>query len=60
MSESFEVSAPMKALVVNVRAKVGQKVAAGETLVILEAMKMEHIVAAERGGIVTDVLAGVD
>jgi len=60
MSESFEVSAPMKALVVNVRAKVGQKVAAGETLVILEAMKMEHIVAAERGGIVTNVLTGVD
>jgi acetyl-CoA carboxylase carboxyltransferase component len=55
MIESFEVRAPMKALVVNVHAQIGQRVAAGETLVILEAMKMEHIVAAERSGIVRRV-----
>jgi len=60
MSESFEVRAPMKALVVNIRAEVGQKVAAGETLVILEAMKMEHIVTAERSGVVTGVLVAAD
>ncbi len=58
MSESFEVRAPMKALVVDVRAEVGQKLAAGETLVILEAMKMEHIVVAERSGIVVGLLVG--
>ena len=46
----------MKAVVVAIRPQTGQKVAAGETLVILEAMKMEHIVAAERGGIVKQVL----
>jgi acetyl-CoA carboxylase carboxyltransferase component len=60
MSESFEVRAPMKALVVKVRAQIGQRVAAGETLVILEAMKMEHIVAAERSGIVKGVLVAAD
>ncbi len=50
----------MKALVVDIRARVGQKVAAGETLVILEAMKMEHIVTAERSGVVTGVLVAAD
>lgn len=60
MSESFEVRAPMKGLVVDIRARVGQKVAAGETLVILEAMKMEHIVTADRSGVVTGVLVAAD
>jgi len=60
MSESFEVRAPMKALVVKVRAQIGQRVAAGETLVILEAMKMEHIVAAERSGVVKGVLVAAN
>jgi acetyl-CoA carboxylase carboxyltransferase component len=50
----------MKALVVSVRADVGAEVAAGETLVILEAMKMEHIVAAEQSGVVTRVLVEPD
>ena len=55
MGDSFEVRAPMKALVIQVRAQAGQQVAKGETLVILEAMKMEHIVAAEQSGVVTRV-----
>jgi acetyl-CoA carboxylase carboxyltransferase component len=56
MSESFEVRAPMKALVVDIRVQAGQRVAAGETLVILEAMKMEHIVVAEQSGVVKRVV----
>ncbi len=50
----------MKALVIQVRATVGQRVAKGETLVILEAMKMEHIVAAEQSGVVTHVRVQAD
>jgi len=50
----------MQALVVSVRTEVGRAVAAGQTLVILEAMKMEHIVTAEHSGIVTQVLAKPD
>lgn len=50
----------MQALVVSLRAEVGQTVAVGETLVILEAMKMEHIVAAERSGVVRKVLVQAD
>ena len=60
MSDSFQVRAPMKALVVDVRAKPGDEVAEGQALVILEAMKMEHIVAAEQSGVVTNVLVTAD
>ena len=50
----------MQALVVSVRTEVGQSVSAGQTLVILEAMKMEHIVTAEQSGIVKQVLVRSD
>jgi acetyl-CoA carboxylase carboxyltransferase component len=60
MSDTFEVRAPMQALVITVRAEVGQAVAPGQPLVILEAMKMEHIVAAERSGVVRKVLVDAD
>ena len=60
MSDSFHVRAPMQALVVGVRTEAGQAVSAGRTLVILEAMKMEHIVAAEQSGVVKRVLVRTD
>jgi pyruvate/2-oxoglutarate dehydrogenase complex dihydrolipoamide acyltransferase (E2) component len=50
----------MQALVVSVRTEVGQAISAGQTLVILEAMKMEHIVTAEQSGIVRKVLVRPD
>jgi len=56
MSDTFQVVAPIKALVVQVKAKPGQRVAPNEALVVLEAMKMEHIVATEGGGVVAEVL----
>jgi acetyl-CoA/propionyl-CoA carboxylase biotin carboxyl carrier protein len=37
---------------VKVAVEVGQKVEAGETVVILEAMKMENSVNAEKSGVV--------
>jgi acetyl-CoA carboxylase carboxyltransferase component len=60
MGKSFQVCAPMQALVVGVRTEVGQRVAAGQTLVILEAMKMEHIVSAGQSGVVRKVLVEAD
>ena len=36
---------------------VGDRVATGDTLVVLEAMKMEHAVRAPHAGLVTDVRA---
>jgi acetyl-CoA carboxylase carboxyltransferase component len=60
MGESIEIRAPMQAVVVGVRAEAGQRVLAGQTLIVLEAMKMEHLVAADRGGQVRRVLVEVD
>jgi len=60
MGDSFHVLAPMQALVVSVPTEAGQEVSAGQTLVILEAMKMEHIVAAEQSGVVKRVLVRTD
>ena len=47
--------APMPGVVLAVRAEVGQRVHAGDTLVVLEAMKMEHVITAPHDCVVTDV-----
>jgi acetyl-CoA/propionyl-CoA carboxylase biotin carboxyl carrier protein len=54
-SGSGTVSVPMQGTIVKVSVEVGQEVEAGETIVILEAMKMENNVNAEKGGIVKSV-----
>ncbi|WP_424986035.1 acetyl/propionyl/methylcrotonyl-CoA carboxylase subunit alpha [Microbulbifer sp. S227A] len=51
------VEAPMPGLVKAVYAEVGQAVAAGDRLAVLEAMKMEHALLAARDGVVAEVLA---
>ncbi|KHA52751.1 acetyl/propionyl/methylcrotonyl-CoA carboxylase subunit alpha [Sulfitobacter geojensis] len=51
------VEAPMPGLVRTVDAKVGQAVAKGDRLAVLEAMKMEHALLAARDGVVAEVLA---
>jgi len=53
----LQVGAPMPGKVVTVAVKAGQSVTRGETLVTLEAMKMEAAVRAERDGKIGDVLA---
>jgi 3-methylcrotonyl-CoA carboxylase alpha subunit len=50
-----ELIARLPGTVVAVAVNVGQRVAAGETLMVLEAMKMEHSVLAPRAGTVTRV-----
>jgi acetyl/propionyl-CoA carboxylase alpha subunit/acetyl-CoA carboxylase carboxyltransferase component len=49
---TIAVAAPMQAMVSDVLVGVGEAVAAGDRLVALEAMKMEHAVAAPAGGTV--------
>jgi 3-methylcrotonyl-CoA carboxylase alpha subunit len=49
-------TAPMPGTVVKVAVEAGQHVRAHEPLIVLEAMKMEHVVEAPRDGIVTEVL----
>ncbi|MCZ8130038.1 MAG: pyruvate carboxylase [Steroidobacteraceae bacterium] len=51
------VGAPMPGTVVTVAATPGAKVARGDALVTLEAMKMEAAVRAERDGVIAEVLA---
>jgi propionyl-CoA carboxylase alpha chain len=48
---------PMPGLLAEVAVKVGQEVRAGETLVVIEAMKMQNIMKAENDGVVAEVLA---
>ena len=48
---------PMPGLVVSIGVKAGQQVRAGETLAVVEAMKMENVLRAERDATVSRVLA---
>ena len=47
------VAAPMQGTVVKVAVEEGQEVAAGDLIVVLEAMKMENPVTAHKDGVVT-------
>lgn len=49
------LTAPMPGAVLDVRVAVGDRVTTGITLVVMEAMKMEHHVTAPAEGFVTDV-----
>jgi acetyl-CoA/propionyl-CoA carboxylase, biotin carboxylase, biotin carboxyl carrier protein len=54
-SGSGKVTVPMQGTIVKVNVAVGQAVEAGDTVVILEAMKMENSVNAEKSGVVKAV-----
>ena len=49
----------MPGRVVRVAVEAGQYVAQNQPLVVLEAMKMEHVVEAPHAGVVTDVCVQV-
>jgi len=50
-----KVRAPMPGLVIDVPLEVGTRVAKGQTVVVLEAMKMENDLAAPRAGVLKEV-----
>ena len=50
-----EVKAPMPGLILEILVEEGQKVEKDDSLVILEAMKMENILKAEGEGIIKDI-----
>ncbi len=52
--------APMPGKVIDVKVKKGKKVKAGDTLVILEAMKMEHSIKASEDGTISKLLISVN
>jgi len=53
------LTAPMPGKVIAVHVAVGAKVKRGEALMVMEAMKMEHTIAAPADGVVKEVLYGV-
>ena len=55
-SEGGRLTAPMPGKVVALLGKAGDKVAKGQALAVMEAMKMEHTIAAPADGTVSEVL----
>lgn len=53
------VTAPMQGTIVQVAVRDGDQVRAGDLLVVLEAMKMEHTLTAPRDGLVTGIAVEV-
>ncbi|MFV0307552.1 MAG: acetyl/propionyl/methylcrotonyl-CoA carboxylase subunit alpha [Desertimonas sp.] len=58
-SAAGSLSAPMPGAVLRILATANQAVVAGEPLMVIEAMKMEHQIVAPRDGIVAEVWAAV-
>ena len=52
---SGNVTAPMQGTIVKILVEVGQAVEAGQAVVVLEAMKMENQIAAEKTGTVKEI-----
>ncbi|MEV3857070.1 biotin carboxylase N-terminal domain-containing protein [Streptomyces sp. NPDC050095] len=49
------LTAPMPGTVTVVKVAVGEEVTAGQSLLVVEAMKMEHVIAAPHAGVVTEL-----
>jgi acetyl-CoA/propionyl-CoA carboxylase biotin carboxyl carrier protein len=53
------LTAPMPGTVTVVKVAKGDEVAAGQSLLVVEAMKMEHVITAPHDGTVTEIDVGV-
>ena len=49
------MKSPLPGTVLAVKVNVGDRVTTGQTLVVLEAMKMENNIDADRGGVVKEI-----
>jgi propionyl-CoA carboxylase alpha chain len=54
--QSGSLVAPMPGNVVRIEAAAGQPVSAGQPVLVIEAMKMEHLIVAPADGLLTEVL----
>ena len=52
--------APMPGKVIDLKVKKGNKVKVGDTLIVLEAMKMEHSIKASEDGVVSELLVSTN
>ena len=55
-SSGYAVKSPLPGTVLAVKVNVGDRVTTGQTLVVLEAMKMENNIDADRAGVVKQIL----
>ena len=53
--KSEVIKAPMQGLIVDVKVKTGEKVKAGDEIIILEAMKMENPIVAPCDGVINEI-----
>jgi 3-methylcrotonyl-CoA carboxylase alpha subunit len=58
-SHKGQLTAPMPATVVAVLKQIGDSVKAGDSLIVLEAMKMEHTIHAPNDGVLLDIFYAV-
>lgn len=49
------IKVPMQGLIVDVKVKAGEKVKAGDEIIILEAMKMENPIVAPCDGVINEI-----
>jgi acetyl-CoA carboxylase carboxyltransferase component/acetyl/propionyl-CoA carboxylase alpha subunit len=59
VADDTAVRTPQHGVVVEIATRAGDRVAAGSAVVVVEAMKMEHVVAAPAAGVVREVLVAV-
>lgn len=52
---SSSINAPMRGTIVDVKVKVGDKVTNGTVIAVLEAMKMENDIVADKDGVVASI-----
>lgn len=52
---NLKVTAPMPGTILGIKVSIGEKVEKGQTLLILEAMKMENEIAAPESGTVSSI-----
>lgn len=58
-AEAGRLTAPMPGKVIAFLTQAGERVARGQALAVMEAMKMEHTIHAPRDGVVQELLYGV-
>ena len=55
VSAAYEQRSPLPGVIVSVGVKVGDKINSGDVLVVIEAMKMENNIEAEKGGVIEQI-----
>lgn len=54
-SPSSAIKSPLPGVIVEIKVNVGDKIEVGQVVAVIEAMKMENDIEAERGGIVRSI-----